>query len=251
MVRVVEIACGRRRPSVASGPSRSSAPAAAAFSMPKTRVDRGRSAVRLAPAAQRLRVPGGTEWVSGSARYRPVIALLVFAAATAIALLTGGQSSLASRAAAVRTPTTSSAARPPPLPRARQRARARRRRRRERPSDRPLRTPSPSSPPTARRTRSCATREPIGATTCTASRAARRRRSIPPPRARSTPPSGESLALVQFVGPIKDAWLARMRADRRHRGHLHGPERLPRLRRGGRRAPRSRRSAGRTTPCAR
>ena len=29
---------------------------------------------------------------------------------------------------------------------------------------------------------------------------------------------------------MKDAWLARLRAHRRHGGHLHGPERLPRLR---------------------
>ena len=43
--------------------------------------------------------------------------------------------------------------------------------------------------------------------------------------------SGESLALVQFVGPIKDAWLAAPARHRRHRGHLHGPERLSRLRR--------------------
>ena len=42
--------------------------------------------------------------------------------------------------------------------------------------------------------------------------------------------AGESLAVVQFVGPVKDAWLESLRKTGATRRHLHGPERLHRLR---------------------
>ena len=73
-------------------------------------------------------------------------------------------------------------------------------------------------------------------------------------------PAGEGplLVVVQFVGPLKDDWLARLKGDRRAGDQLHGRERRARPRR---RAPRARRwratsptrprSAGRSSSRAR